>query len=328
MGVATNAHGEIVNVQEADQFQIGKSQFCCGFFTCAILRSMVQPGTGKTPTLNEQQVITNALAWYAQYDGTPAITNTNGMTLEQLYELLQQIGLHFQATSPDATTARGWLQAGYPLAAAVYETSVYDLALGDTNPYPWKPAGTHIIALTGVAANGNLLIRDSANCTNLYNPNTLRPGPRTYDAAKLQFVSLTVVVPPWMPRPASTVPPAFAPVQADPSLKIPDGWSDDGSTLTAPNGGQAVLGFRHYILTHAWDAADMPIGKEESVNPIEIGYTPADGDTKGARLICMYTELGYTPKRGVYKISVGRELATALAQLKAQTPASAQGNVS
>ncbi|HEY0756882.1 MAG TPA: hypothetical protein VGD98_23215, partial [Ktedonobacteraceae bacterium] len=92
--VATNSRGEIVDVTEADQFQFAQgkrlSEFECGFFACAIARSMSQPGL--TPTLSPTQVITNAEAWYAQYNGDNSASNTAGMSAEQEYALLGQIG--------------------------------------------------------------------------------------------------------------------------------------------------------------------------------------------------------------------------------------------
>lgn len=212
--ITLNPAGEVATLAEADQFQRDArtgawlSQFECGYFTAAMLASMAQPPAG-LPTLSVGEIIARAEAWYAQYDGGDALSNTNGMSEAQEYDLLRQIGLHFQALpSPSAETALAWLRAGYVLMIAVIEASVHDLALRGANPYPWRPAGTHIFALTGIARDGvNFLVRDPANCTSLYEPSSLRPGPRTYAAQALEFVSMTVVVPPWMPRPSGTTPP-------------------------------------------------------------------------------------------------------------------------
>jgi hypothetical protein len=194
--------GEVAEIAQADQFQyvngVPLSQYECGYYGVYLARSMAPPG--EAPTLTPAQIISGAEAAYAQYDGSDSVGNTNGMTLQQLYELLAQVGLHYQATALDATTLHTWLTLGYPVLVAIAETSVHDLALGDRVPYPWTPAGTHIILLTGNAGD-NFLVRDSANVGSLYDPSSLRPGPRTYDAAQLQFVSATVVVPPWRPRP-------------------------------------------------------------------------------------------------------------------------------
>jgi len=94
----------------------------------------------------------------------------------------------------------------------------------------------------------------------------------------------------------------------------PTGWKDDGTTLTAPNGVPVVKGFRDYILNNSWDARDVPLAAEEAVNPVEIGFSQPDGDNSGSRQIFMYSELGWTSSRGVFRISVGREFWTLLRQ--------------
>jgi len=209
VSIPLSSTGEIVDIPDADQFQPSKSQFECGFFAIALCLAMAQ--VGKPPTLSVAQVIADAESWYAQYDGSDAITNTAGMSVTQEQELLTQVHLHWQQTATDITTVKKWVQAGYLVLLAIAETSVRDLVLGDTNPYPWTPAGTHIITVTGVRSDGNVLVRDSANCTSLADPSSLRPGPRSYNAAALQIVSACVVVPPWLPRPTSATPPIQAP---------------------------------------------------------------------------------------------------------------------
>src|SRR5258708_40146865 len=94
------------------------------------------------------------------------------------------------------------------------ETGMYDIGLGDIVPYAWTPTGNHCIVVSGVDANGNFLVHDCASIA----PSGVRPGPRTYDASKLQIVSATAVIPPWKGV-----------------AMIPTGWHDDGQTLTAPN---------------------------------------------------------------------------------------------
>jgi len=300
--LAINTHGEIVDVTEADQFPPGKTQFACGFYACAMACTMSQPG--QPPSMSANQVSASAESWYAQYNGDNGLGNMYGMSTEQEYELLQQIGLHYQAIAPAIQQVIAWLKVGYPVLLAVTEPSVLDLALGNNNPYPWTPAGNHMILATGVTGSGNLLVRDSANCTNLTNPNSLRPGPRTYNASTLQLVSATVVVPPWRPRPADQTPFTVP-------LVLPAGWSDDGTTLLAPNGIGVVRGFRLYILQQVWDAANVPLAPESRANPVEFS-NPASGS--GTRQLFIDTDLGYTAARGVYEIHVGREFWTLLSQ--------------
>jgi len=282
-----NSHGEIVDVNEADQMQPAKTQFACGFFACAMAKSMAP--VGSPPILSVAQIISDAEGWYAQYDGTDAITNTNGMSLPQLYNLLAQIGLHYQSTATDIATVKQWIQAGYPVIIAVTETSVHDLALGDSNPYPWTASGTHVILVTGVASDGNVLVRDSANCTSLYDPGSLRPGPRTYDAGKLVLVSATAVVPPWMPQPTSSTPPT---IQGG-SMGLPQGWSYVGTTLHTP-GADMVLGFAAHVyqklLAGTWEADDYPDKPQYYVPQLEAS-NPALGG--GDQIVTKKHMLGY-----------------------------------
>ncbi len=230
MSLVLSKTGEVADFLDADQFQWAQghplTQFACGFFAVAICRAMAM--VGKPPTQSVQQVIQEALAWYVQYNGSDALSNTAGMSDGQLYQLLHQVSLHYQATTPDIAVVKQWVKCFYPVILAVEETAVRDLALGDRSPYPWRPAGNHIIVVTGCRADGNLLVRDSANCTNLYDPNSLRPGPRVYDARALSapgaIVSATVVVPGipnWLPRPASAMPPAAAPAPLLPAPVAP-----------------------------------------------------------------------------------------------------------
>ncbi|HVU70226.1 MAG TPA: hypothetical protein VHD63_24060 [Ktedonobacteraceae bacterium] len=310
--VATTSKGEIISVTEADQFQPAKSQYECGFFACAMARTMSRPG--EPPTQSAATVIANAEQWYAQYDGNNNASNTAGMTDEQEYELLHQIGLHYQALPLDITLVKQWISWGYPVLLAVTETSVHDLTLDGANPYPWTPSGNHMILATGLGSGNSLLVRDSANVTSLFNNTSLRPGPRLYDASRLQLVSATIAVPPWRPRPAS----ATALPTAD--MQIPAGWRDDGDKLTAPNGVSVVLGFRHWILSHRWNPADVPLAPEAGANPVELGEAQPGTDQDGTRLITMYNELCWTKARGVWLATVGRELWTLLTQHQPATP--------
>ncbi|HZS78199.1 MAG TPA: hypothetical protein VFA41_16425 [Ktedonobacteraceae bacterium] len=291
--------GEVATFADVDQFQPGRTQFACGFFCCAIVKSMTPVGQKPSQTL--QEMIAEAEQWYARYNGDNSIRNMDGMNLVQLYDLLTQIGLHFQATGTDRDLLRAWLHLGYPVIVAGEESSFRDLELGSAVPYPWHPSGNHIIVLTGVRHDNNFLVRDPANVTDLYNPHTLRPGPRAYDAAKMQLISATVVVPPWLPRPPANFDPRkepFIPV-------IPDGWRDDGTTLTAPNGHKVVRGFREYVLSHNWHPENVPLQEEMGRTPLEDS-NPALGS--GTQQIFNWTVLEWTPARGIFIAWVGQEL--------------------
>ena len=299
MTIELSASGEVASFRDVDQFQPAKTQFACGFFACAVVKAMAP--VGQSPAQSASEMIAEAEQWYAQYNGDNAISNLNGMTLQQLYDLVVQIGLHFQASSTDPHVLRAWLALGYPVIVAGAETGFYDREMGDRVPYPWTPSGSHIIVLTGVTADGNFRVRDSANVSSLFDPNALRSGPRIYDAARMQLISATAIVPPWKVRP----PAGFDPTRSDFVPVIPGGWRDDGQTLTAPNGLRVALGFRRYVLTHAWNSANLPLQEENGRSPLEDS-NPALGS--GSQQIFNATTLEWTPARGVFVAESGAEL--------------------
>lgn len=291
--------GEVATIQQADQFIPGHTAYACGFFAVAECCSMAPPG--KPPTKNAAWITANALTWYAQFDGNNGAGNMSGMSLAQLYALLGQVGLHYQAIAMNASAIRGWLAAGYPVIVAVAETAVHDIELG-RNPYPWTPSGSHVIVLTGLDGS-NFLVRDSAN---IAPPNSLRPGPRRYDATILVsgLVSATVAVPPWKPRPASANPPT--PTQEKPMSKIPDGWKDTGSELIAPNGIKVIRGFRDHVLNYpnGWSSSDWPLEAEQGLSVVELALHSGEG----TRQIFRTKMLVWYAARGVLEAWVGAEL--------------------
>lgn len=58
---------------------------------------------------------------------------------------------------------------------------------------------------------------------------------------------------------------------------VPSGWTDDGTTLKAPNGVAIVHGFRDFVLANAWDASDVPLAAESDVPQVEIGDAAIGG---------------------------------------------------
>ncbi len=299
--VKLNSTLEIVDVLEVSQFQWsnGKplTEYACGYFSCVMAKSMAT--VGQNPVLSVREVIDQAEAWYAKDHGNNLGTNTAGMSMQEEYDLLQHLGLHYQGLPLDIHVMQGWLKAGYPIVVAVAETSVFDLGLGH-NPYPWNPAGNHIFLMTGVLPDGNFVVRDPANCTNLYNPNSLRPGPRHYDASRLRFVSATVIVPPWMPRPANNTPPT-----GGDTMPVPAGWTDKDGKLTAKNGHYLEHGFRQHVLdAPTWPPDDEPLMEEVGSPHPEIHLDPK----QGSFVILKNEKLVYYPDRGVVVCSSGEEI--------------------
>jgi hypothetical protein len=283
--VQVTSKGEIADFCDADQFQPAKTQDACGFFSVAIVDAAAPVGKPCTKTVS--QVITEAEAWYAQYDGSNAISNTAGMTLDQEYRLLAQVNLKYYPLGLNLNQIRGWLKAGYPVIICAPEFSFYDLGLNDTVPYYWTPVGNHIVVLTGVTSDGNFLVRDPANVTDLYNPNSLRPGPRKYDASKLQLLWATAIIMHGQAMPL---------VQGGIPVGTPTGWKDDGKTLTPPNNIPVVDGFRTYILNHTWNAANVPQEKTHAENPVLL-HVPSLGS--GTVQLFRDSMLWWTPAKGV-----------------------------
>lgn len=93
---------------------------------------------------------------------------------------------------------------------------------------------------------------------------------------------------------------------------VPTGWSDDGTTLVAPNKVPVVKGFRARVLTGPWDARDWPLAAEYGSDSIEPG-NPAIG--AGTRQDFRMTSLGWTESRGVYRIWTGQDLRALSAQV-------------
>ncbi|MGB8347343.1 MAG: C39 family peptidase [Ktedonobacteraceae bacterium] len=301
--IPLSSTGEIADFRDVDQFQPGHSEFACGFFAVAIVKAMSQ--VGQSPKQSAAEMTAEAEAWYARYNGNNSTANEIGMSLPQLYELLAQVGLHYQSIASDVETIRAWVAAGYPVIIAGAEIGMVDIGLGGIVPYPWHPAGNHVIVVTGNARGGHFLVRDPANCTSLSDPHSLRPGPRTYDASKLQLVSATAVMPPWRARPTEGFDPR----------NIPAGWQDDGSTLTAPNGHKVARGFRAYLLARHWDSEDWPLNEEEAAEPLEIS-NPALG--AGTRQVFRQTVLEWTQERGVFEARVGEILLAMQQAVKVQ----------
>lgn len=200
---------EVATYADESQFEPGESAYECGFFQVAENKYAVKLGETLAPDVKEK-IDVDADSWYVHCDGANVPSNKNGMSLWQLYYVLQLAGLHFQGMVPFNANEvkdyiRAWVKLGYPVIIAVAESSVYDIGIGDKVPYPWKATGSHIITVSGLL-NENFLCRDTAN---IQSDGALRPGPRCYDAQKLQIISATAVVLPWLARPA----PGFNPLK-------------------------------------------------------------------------------------------------------------------
>ncbi len=198
-----NATDEVADFPTVSQFEPHESAYACVAFSTALCHYAGQPGKG--PTGSGEDVDKLADTWYQQLAGSIAASNKQGLTLGDQEQMIVGIGNHFQELpiSPsslhdsDIANVKGALLRGYPVLICGLETGMFDMALGKI-PYSWVPSGNHCIVASGIAVDGNLLVRDPANVDG---NNVPRPGPRTYDISKLDLISGVVFVPPWMPRP-------------------------------------------------------------------------------------------------------------------------------
>lgn len=108
---------------------------------------------------------------------------------------------------------------------------------------------------------------------------------------------------------------------------VPQGWHDDGVTLTAPNGIMVTQGFRGYVLASNWHKDNWPVEASVGKTPLELSNPSLGG---GTRQLFRWTTLEWTPNKGVFVAWTGPEIMALEARIVAlttpppTTPASAQ----
>lgn len=93
---------------------------------------------------------------------------------------------------------------------------------------------------------------------------------------------------------------------------VPTGWSDNGKTLTAPNGKHVTLGFRDYILTHTWSPTNVPLAAAQGRIPAVLSQPSLGGGTFQVFSDLM---LAWTSAKGVFEVELGEELEAVSAQV-------------
>jgi hypothetical protein len=94
---------------------------------------------------------------------------------------------------------------------------------------------------------------------------------------------------------------------------IPNGWHDDGTTLTAPNDHKVVAGFRDYVLGHSWDPANVPLEEEFHTESVLL-HNPSVG--AGSAQLFRDGMLWWTASKGVVQEpELGEEINAAYAQI-------------
>lgn len=191
--VQLNSKGEIGDFLDVNQFIPSRSAYECVAYSAALIKYAGEPGHG--PSGTALQASNLAQFWYGKEEGSNLASNTNGMSLDAMYNMLDGMGLQYGKLNMFSVLngIKTCLELGEPVLLCGHEDSMYDLDLGDRVPYSWTPTGNHAIVVSGVASDGNLLVHDCANIA----PTGVRTGPRRYDASKLQIVSATAIKPTW-----------------------------------------------------------------------------------------------------------------------------------
>ena len=94
---------------------------------------------------------------------------------------------------------------------------------------------------------------------------------------------------------------------------VPNGWNDDGTTLTAPNGQKVQYGFRNKILSMPdFDPANLPLSPEALSQNV-------DGKGPGSRQDFVQWSFGYTSAdEKIFFCSIGTQLQQAQSDLNGE----------
>ena len=243
--VQLNTKGEVADFHDTSQFESGKSAYECVAYSVSLCKFAGEPGSGATGTILQASNL--AQYWYGKLEGSNDASNENGMTLVAEHTMLTGIGVHWHDApitgnnAHDLEYVKAWLSLGYPVTICGAETGMFDMDLGDRVPYNWTPQGYHCIVAAGVDASGNLLVHDTANVDA---NGVVRAGPRIYDAGKLELISATAIVLPWLPRPAADFDPTVPPPPPLPALTPFDVFyfEEKAGTLIFKTNPKIVLG--------------------------------------------------------------------------------------
>jgi hypothetical protein len=208
--------GEVALFVDDNQFHSGESVDKCGPEAVALFWHSVAPGQHNP--YSSADIHAMAHADYVKFIGPDNPSDQNGTSDQNLYNMLNEHNFHYEVGPLDITWVKEQLNGGVPVIIGIVESSVIDNGIGAA-PYAWNTTGlTHVLVASGPGAGGEILVRDTANIA----PTGVRPGPRHYDANRLQLVSATAVHPSWITNPPEPPPP-------DPNADAIAAWSAGGS---------------------------------------------------------------------------------------------------
>ena len=208
--------GEVAQFVDDDQFARGESVDKCGPEAVSEVWHATAPGQ-KNP-YTSADVHKMAHDDYVKYIGPDIPSDGGGTSNQTLYNMLEEHGFKYEAGPATIAWVKEQLNSGLIVIIGITESSVVDNGIG-AKPYNWNTTGlSHVIVASGPGAGGEILVRDTANIA----PNGVRPGPRHYDANRLQLLSATAIQPTWVTTPPPPAPP-------DPDADVKAAWSAGGS---------------------------------------------------------------------------------------------------
>lgn len=220
--VIVNTDGLLANYVPVSQFAPGKSPDACSTFAVSLNHFATDPRIANThpPAEVADWARSEFVAYYGpDTPSNPAVKNvTFAKQYQQVQSMLSDAGLAYQTidaiaegsytgvTALDKNQSRknqDWSQVkaavlnGYPVIASISMSSVWDMEVGG-NPYNQNTNGvTHIFSMSGLSADGNVLVVDPANVQPGTNEAVVRPWPRIYRAADLTIQWAIMVQMPW-----------------------------------------------------------------------------------------------------------------------------------
>jgi len=287
--------GEVaVFVGDVSQLEPGETEDACVAFSASMIWHSVQPG--KQNPYTPEDVDKLADNWYAKLTGS--IDNSNGLSLDQLHTMLDGMGLKWEDiplshNASDDDKVRAALRAGKPVCICAAESSFFDVQLGRV-PYQWDTTPfNHCLVATGLTPDGvNVYVRDTVEVGQAFPP----ASQRVYDLGKMQYVSLTAVIPSWLTNGGH--------------MGLPNGAKDDGSVITFSNGHKMRMGFaskyRQMCQAGSVPSDDMALEDEHAANPVEQS-NPTWWVEPGTAQVTRYFRFGWSRPKGVLVTFIGQE---------------------
>lgn len=241
------ASGEVAQFIDDNQFGPGQSVDKCGPESVSMVWHSVAPGQHNPYSASDVHAM--AHKDYEEFIGPDVASDQGGTSNATLYKMLEAHG--FKYTPGPATIAwvKEQLAQRLIVIIGIVEASVVDNGLG-ASPYNWNTTGlTHVVTASGAGRPGELLVRDTANI----GPEGVRPGPRHYDANKLELVSATAVYPSWIEAPK--------PPPVDPDAEAIAAWNAGGLAKAPYVAGHGIPD-SYVEQYHAGRYLGYPIGPE------------------------------------------------------------------